>query len=107
MSLVSQIATAATQYRQAAIQCIVNKSDPYNAITMYRNMLAQLPPDVLREAESQLPEEPNIARSFIEDPDGNKETSQIWKYVRAYSYVVERELTKYNVNMMGRMKLGA
>ena len=107
MSLVAQIATSTTQYRQAAIQCIVNKADPYNAITMYRNMLAQLPPDVLREAEAALPEEPEIARGFIEDPDGNKETKLIWKYIRQYSYVVEREITKYNVNMMGRMKLGA
>ena len=106
MSLVAQIATAATQYRQAAIQCIVNKADPYNAITMYRNMLAQLPPNVLKEAEQQLQKEPEIARSFIEDPDGNKETKEIWKYVRGYSYVVERELTKYNVNMMGRKKIG-
>ena len=107
MSFMSQQATAHTQYRQAAIQCIVNKSDPYNAITMYRNMLAQLPPHELEEAEKLLPPEPEIARNFIDDPDGNRETKQIWEYVRGYSYVVEREITKYNVNMMGRKKLGA
>ena len=103
MSFVATLVQAANSYRNAAIQCIVNKADPYNAITFYRNMLAMLPPEYQKTIH--LPEEPKFLREFTNDPDMSLEQEKVWIYVREYSYIVEQALARYASENMAALKL--
>lgn len=105
MSYAAVLANAATSYRNAAIQSIVNKADPYNAVTFYRNILAQLPPEILEATQKLLPKEPEFDREFTVDPDMAKEQEIVWKYVRQYSWIVEQALAKYLIENIAMNRL--
>lgn len=104
MSVSGNMAVAAwSQMRQGWLGCLA-RSDPYNAVTCLRNMLAFLPPDS-RPTIEMLPQEPPDLYSFTEDPDGDRAQSKAWAYFRAYSFVIEEAVGKYTINQMSRMKL--
>lgn len=97
------IATAFSQLRNAYISCIINKADPFNAVTCLFGMIAMLPPDS-RPILSELEKEPE-RKAFIDDVDEDSFMGEAWQYVRTLSYKVEESVAKYVANVQSRRAL--
>ncbi len=95
------IATAMSQLRNAYISCMINKNDPYNAVTCLMNMIAMLPEES-RPTLEDLAEEPKRDKDWAEDPDETKYTTKTWQYFRVLSYRVEESVAKYVANVQTR-----
>lgn len=107
MSASSQlIATAISQWRNAAISCMINKNDPFNAISCVRNMAAFLPKTEKESLDKKLKEhnvtEPESTKEWMDDPEDSKYVSESWSYFRDYSFYVEQEVSIYVMNLQTR-----
>lgn len=98
------IATAFSQLRNAYISCIINKADPFNAVTCLFGMVAMLPPEERKPILEGLPEEPS-RKPFIDDTDEDSYMGEAWAYVRTLSYKVEEAVAKYVANVQTRRSL--
>jgi len=88
-------------YRLGAINCIINKNDPYNAITFYRNMMAMLPQNnrpTDEQIEKECGTEPKMATDFVDDPDETVYQSEVMHYFRRYSFLIESKIGQYMAN---------
>lgn len=94
------IATAMAQLRNAYLSCIVNKNDPYNAISILQFMIALLPDN----ARPKLDPTPKQAESFLSDPDKYTESKEVWLYLRKAGFMVEESASKYIYNQMSRLR---
>ena len=91
------IATAFSQLRNMYISCIVNKADPFNAVTALYGMIAMLPPDARPKME-ELGGEPS-KKDFLDDVDDDDFMSEAWAYVRTLQFKVEECVAKYVANV--------
>lgn len=98
------IATAFSQLRNAYISCIINKADPFNAVTCLFGMIAMLPPDERDAIQKELPEEPT-RKPFIDDTDEDSYMAEAWGYVRTLSFRVEEAVARYVANIQSRRSL--
>jgi len=100
------IATAISQWRNAAISCMINKNDPFNAITCVRNMAAMLPKNEKEALEKKIAgekmQEPESTKDWADDPEDTHYTTQAWSYFREYTYLVEQEVAIYVANIQTR-----
>lgn len=94
------IATAMAQLRNAYLSCIVNKNDPYNAISILQFMTALLP----ETARPDLAEAPKQSEDFLSDPDKFRESKDVWLYLRRAGFLVEESASKYIYNQMSRLR---
>lgn len=98
------IATAISQHRNAYISCIVNKADPFNAVTFLFTIIAMLPPD-RRPNTADLPPEPE-GKQWLDDPDEQEYLAKAWEYVRVLTYKVEEAVAKYVANIQTQRQFG-
>jgi len=98
------IATAFSQLRNAYISCIINKADPFNAVTCLFGMVAMLPPDERKMILKDLPKEPT-RKPFILDTDEDSYMGEAWEYVRTLSFKVEEAVAMYVANIQSRRSL--
>ncbi len=103
MSASSQlIATAIAQWRNAVISCMINKNDPFNAITCIMNMIAMLPENERPKLEEMKIKEPVMEEDWADDPEEAKYNSGAWQYFRELSYLIEEHIAMYVANAQTR-----
>jgi len=100
------IATAISQWRNAAISCMINKNDPFNAISCVRNMAAFLPKTEKDSLEKKLIKfkvtMPENSKDWMDDPEDQEYVGESWSYFRDYSFYVEQEVSIYVMNLQTR-----
>ena len=80
---------------------MVNKNDPYNAITCLYNMMAMLP-DESRPDVDDLEKQGTQPREWVDDPDEHDAMSDTWEFFRKLSFKVEESVAKYVANVQTR-----
>lgn len=89
------IVAAVSQYRNAMLNAVLNKVDPFIAIAMAENMMATIPPKLIsEEMKSNMPKAPVQSKDWQDDPDTNMFQSEAWNYWKAMSNWVERVMAK-------------
>jgi hypothetical protein len=104
------LATAVSQYRNAYIQAIMNKSDAYLAAHFARLILSGLPPEdpnEIREDGYDTLKEPEVPKGFNEwtdDPDGNKYLKESLDYSKKLMEFAEQKQAKAVYDTLARYK---
>jgi hypothetical protein len=86
------IATTLSQLRNTALSCIVNKADPFNAISCYYAMISTLPPGDRPNLDDIQEVEPK-PMSFQDDPDQSLYQQQAWKFLRRLMCTTEESIS--------------
>ena len=97
MTLSETLANAVGQYRNAYIQCLVNKADPFLAAHFADLILAGLPPAALKDdtkASNKKPELPKEQREWIDDPDNAKYQREAHEYAKKLMLFAEEKQAK-------------
>jgi len=93
---------------QAAINSLLNKNNPYDAIMHLRNMMAFLP-EKSRPKDTEIVEqcgkEPEMANDFTIDPEDTYYDIAIRQYLKKYSFLIYDYIGKYIDNEMSSRKL--
>lgn len=93
---------------QAAINSLLNKNNPYDAIMHLRNMMAFLPDKSRPTNETiilQCGDEPEMASDFSKDPDDTIYDVNVREYLKKYSFLIYDYIGKYIDNEMSSKKL--
>ena len=99
------IAAAVSQYRNAMLNAVLNKVDPFIAIAMAENMMATIPPTLVSdEMKKDMPKAPQQGRDWVEDPDTSKFQSEAWNYWKRMSNWVERVMAKVTIDQLSQYR---
>ena len=102
------LATAVSQYRNAYVNALLNKADPYLAAHFAKLILAGLPPDSEEDAEDpnqvKEPQPPEKIPDWMDDPDGSKFQDKAFTYCKTLMTYAEQKQAKAVYDTLSRYR---
>jgi hypothetical protein len=102
------LATAVSQYRNAYVNALLNKADPYLAAHFAKLILAGLPPEAEEDlndpAVEKEPQPPEKFTNWMEDPDGNLYQGIAFKYCKELMTFAEHKQAKAVYDTLSRYR---
>lgn len=101
------LANAVGQYRNAYINSLLNKGDPFLAVHFAELILAGLPPDSeeeIAEGGEMKPKVPETYKQWVDDPDGMKYQKEAHNYCKQVMMYAEKKQAKAVYETLARYR---